>query len=117
MNPQYEVLNPWAASEPVALHGISPRLNDLAGKTIGLFHHSKLAGPYITSAVEKALKKRFPTANFSNFRYPRLADIDNAADKGSLGIVPVDPFIRKTELDEFEKWINSVDAVVGAVGD
>jgi len=38
-NYQYEVLNPWADLDPVPLRGISPRVTDLAGKTIGLFRN------------------------------------------------------------------------------
>ena len=117
MDNQYEVLSPWAECEPVPLNGISPGLSSLAGKRIGLFHHSKLAGPYITAAAEKALKEKFPTADFKYFRFSRLADIDSAADRGGLGAAATDPLLEKKELDSFEDWIKGVDAVVAAVGD
>ena len=38
---QYEVLNPWAESDPVPMRGISPRLDTMEGKTIGLFQNSE----------------------------------------------------------------------------
>jgi len=116
MNNQYEVLSPWAEAEPVPLHGISPRVSSLEGKRIGLFHHSKLAGPYIMAAVEKALSEKYPTATFSYFRYGRLADLDSS-DRGGLGVSQVDPSVEKKELADFEEWIKKVDAIVAAVGD
>ena len=39
----YEVLSPWAEADPVPLSGISPRLEDMTGKKIGLFCNSKRA--------------------------------------------------------------------------
>ena len=42
MNGQYEVLSPWAEVDPITFRGLTaPRLNDLAGKKIGLFASSK----------------------------------------------------------------------------
>ena len=117
MDNQYEVLSPWAEAEPVPLKGISPRVPSLDGRRIGLFHHSKLAGPYITAAVEKALKEKFPTADFSYFRFSRLGDLDSGSDRGGLGITTIDPLLEKKELESFEDWIKGVDAVVAAVGD
>jgi hypothetical protein len=117
MDNQYEVLSPWAEADPVPLKGISPRLSSLKGKRIGLFHHSKLAGPRITAAVEKALKEKYPTADFSYFRFSRLGDLDSGSDRGGLGITATDPLSEKKELESFESWIEGVDAAVAAVGD
>ncbi len=116
MNEQYEVFNPWAEADTVQPKGISPRIPDIAGKRIGLFHHSKIAGPHITAAVEKALKARFPTAEISYFRFSRLGDIDSS-DRGGLGRPAVDPKAEAEEIQRFEDWIKGVDAVVSAVGD
>ena len=117
MDNHYEVLSPWAEADPVSLKGISPRVSSLDKKRIGLFHHSKLAGPYITAAVEKALKEKFSTADFSYFRFSRLADLDSGSDRGGLGITATDPLLEKKELESFESWLEGVDAVVAAVGD
>ena len=34
---KYTVLSPWAEVDQSALYGLSPRLPDLNGKTIGMF--------------------------------------------------------------------------------
>jgi hypothetical protein len=114
MESQYKVLSPWAEADPVPLKGISPRLKDLSGKKIGLFHHTKPAGPYITAEVERELKVRFPTAQFSYFRMGRVSDLEDNKDR--VGMV-VDANQDARELAAFEEWVKSVDAVVGAVGD
>jgi hypothetical protein len=114
MNVQYQVLNPWAEADPVPLKGLSPRINDLTGKKIGLFHHTKPSGPYITAAVEQKLKNRFPTADFSYFRMNRVGDLDDYKDRVGL---PIDPAQDARELALFDDWVKWVDAVVGAVGD
>jgi len=56
MNGQYEVLNPWAEVDPIPLRGISPRVADLEGKSIGLLCGSKVGSRPILTAVEKQLK-------------------------------------------------------------
>jgi hypothetical protein len=111
---QFEVLSPWADADPVPLKGISERVLDLAGKKIGLFHHTKIAGPPMLAVVEKKLKARFPSAEFSYFRFSRTGDIEDRFDRiGS----PEDAAREAKELDAFERWVKEVDAVVGAVGD
>jgi hypothetical protein len=102
MNVKYEVLSPWAEADPVLLRGLSPRLQDLSGKKIGLFSITwKRASALINKMVEKKLKEKFPTAEFSYFDYPVVAgDIEEGQG-----------------LQEFENWLKKMDAVVGAVGD
>jgi hypothetical protein len=114
MNDFYEVLSPWADADAVAARGISERVPDLAGKKIGLFHHTKLAGPPILAMVERKLKERYPTAEFSYFRFSRTGDIEDRFDRIGL---PEDAVQEGREKDRFEDWVKGVDAVVGAVGD
>ena len=114
MNNVYEVLSPWADADPVPLKGIAERVPDLAGKKIGLFHHTKIAGPPILAVVERKLKERYPTAEFSYFRFSRTGDIEDRFDR--IG-VPEDAVQEGREKDRFEDWVKGVDAVVGAVGD
>ncbi len=111
---QYKVLSPWADADPVPLRSISPRLENLNGKRIGLFHHSKPAGAPILAAVERQLKQKYPSAEFSYFRMKRVGDLENYKDR--VGMV-VDAQQDLQELAAFEDWIKGVDAVVGAVGD
>jgi hypothetical protein len=97
----YEVLSPWAEADPVPWKGINPRLNDLAGKTIGLLRNSKRAAEPSLKVVEDRLKKRYPTIRFSWF----------------ANIRPNEMSIAQDIKDDFEKWIKGVDAVIASYGD
>jgi hypothetical protein len=100
-NGQYEVLSPWAETDPMELRAISPRLNDLSGKKIGLFSNYKRAAEPMLAVVEKRLKERYPGIE------TRLFDSRN-----------VNVLESETENKEkFEAWAKWADAVVGAVGD
>ena len=50
---QYEVLSPWAEVDPVPPRGLSPRLDTLAGKKIGLFVNTKRAAKPMAAAIAK----------------------------------------------------------------
>ncbi len=109
---QYEVLSPWAEADSPPLKGLSPRVDNLAGKKIGLFTLTyKHASARVNSVVEKKLKERFPTAEFSYFERSYGADFDDANDHLSHGQD------SQESLAKFEDWVKGVDAVVGAVGD
>lgn len=100
---EYEVLNPWAEVDPIPLSGISPRVKDLAGKTIGLYAMiSKVASRPILTVVEQKLKERFPTMKLSWFLHDRyrVGGFDLAENKARL-----------------EEWLKGVDTVIAAVGD
>ena len=98
---QYEVLSPWADVDPIPLRGLSPRLNTLAGKKIGLFANFKRAAKPITDEIEKKLKAKYP-------------DIQTSLFHSTL------PNVTETETvnkEKFAAWAKGVDAVVGAVAD
>ena len=97
----YEVLSPWADVDPIPLRGISPRLNTLDGKKIGLFANFKRAAVPIANEVEKQLKDVFPNIE-TNLFHSTAPNVDESET------------VRK---EEFAKWAKSVDAVVGMVGD
>src|SRR5207253_9809052 len=59
MSGTYEVLSPWAEVDPVPQKGISPRLPELSGRRIGLFHNNKVAARPNLDAVEAELRSRF----------------------------------------------------------
>jgi hypothetical protein len=97
----YEVLSPWAEVDPIPVRGISPRVDTLAGKKIGLFANFKRAARPIQAYVEKRLKERFPDSETSLF--------DSTL-----------PNVTETETENREKftaWANEMDAVIAAVGD
>lgn len=97
----YEVLSPWADVDPIPLRGISPRLDTLDGKKIGLFANFKRAAVPIANEVEKQLKDVFPDIE-TNLFHSTAPNVDESET------------LRK---EEFAKWAKSVDAVVGMVGD
>lgn len=98
---QYEVLSPWAEVDPIPLRGISPRVDTLAGKKIGLFANFKRAAVPISREVERRLKERFPGSE-TDLYHSTAANVDESAEQNSA---------------KFEAWAKSMDAVVAAVGD
>lgn len=57
---QLTVLNPRGEIAPPKTLGISPRLDDLNGKTIALMNSSKRGVEYLHDAFEALLKERYP---------------------------------------------------------
>lgn len=101
LNGQYEVVNPWAEADPIPLRGISPRLADLTGKTVGLFvANAKVASRPILTVVEQKLRERVPSLKFSWFLFDYNLNVTETTDK-----------------TRFEEWVKGIDAAVAAVGD
>ncbi len=97
----YEVRSPWGETDEVSVRGLSPRLDELAGKTIGPFAtEAKLAARPIMQAVEGKLQQREPSLEFSWFAFRQNAHI-----------------AESDELDRFKDWAKGIDAAVAAVGD
>jgi len=97
---QYEVLNPWAESDPVPLKGISPRLDTLEGKTIGLFQNFKQASKQMTKTIDQKLHDR----------YPGIKTILFDSTDQNVNVI-------ETDLkDEFIKWAEGIDAAILLVG-
>ena len=99
--PHFKVLNPWAEVDPVLSRGISPRLNALAGKKIGLFANFKRASRPIVASVERRLKAMFPDCQTSLF------------DSRGANVLETETKNRAN----FIAWAKGVDAVILAVGD
>jgi hypothetical protein len=97
----YEVLSPWAEADPIPFRGISPRVESLAGKKIGLLRNTKRAALPIMHVIERRLKEKFPTAEFTEF--------------GNLK--PNEVIIEQEDKEKFEEWLKGVDAVIAAFGD
>ena len=101
--PVYEVLSPWSDTDPLPLRGITPRLEDLRGKRIGLFMNNKVAAPPIQDAVEAELRTRYG----SDVVLTRFRRVDRG-DAGS----------NKDDGPRYTRWLEEdVDAVIVAVGD
>ena len=97
----YEVLSPWAEADPVSLTGITPRLENMAGKKIGLFCNSKRAARLMLTSIENKLKERFPSVSTGWYD----------------ATIPNIPEIESVNKEKFIEWVKGVDAVILAVGD
>jgi hypothetical protein len=98
---QYKVLNPWAEVDPKPVRGISPRLDTLAGKKVGLFANFKRAAMPISQAIERRLKEKYP-------------DIQTSIFNSTL------PNVTETETvnkEKFTAWAKGLNAVIAVVGD
>lgn len=95
---EYEVLTPWAEIDPTPVRIISPRLDTLAGRKIGLFANIKPAARPILAEVEKNLKARFPDVQISVFQAKQWNQ-------------------QRADRPRFEAWVKGIDAAVVAVGD
>ena len=97
----YEVMNPWADVDPFPPRGISPRLDSLDGKKIGLFANSKRSSVPQVRMVEKYLKEKFPTIQADLYHSPNPSNIEKDGP----------------DWEKFSAWVKSVDAIVLTVGD
>jgi hypothetical protein len=99
----FEVLSPWAEVDPIQFRGLTaPRLDNLAGKKIGLFASSKPISKRIMTVVEAKVKERFPTAETSWY-----------VGEGSWAVLQ----IETQNSEKYRDWVEGVDAVIAAVGD
>ena len=99
---EYEVLSPWADVDPVIPQGLQPRLDDLNGKTIGLYYHFKDGCRAVLEEIEAKLKPIYPDAKFTYYQYP--VDLAEIIDD-------------ETYLPGFKEWLDGVDAVITSMGD
>jgi hypothetical protein len=63
-----EVLSPRGEVEPPKAVGISPRLDDLAGKTIGLYDIGKDGFAAYLDVTEQLFKQRYPTTTIKRYK-------------------------------------------------
>lgn len=102
MGGTYDVLSPWAETDPLALRGITPRLAELRGTRIGLFANDKRAALPIQDVVEAELRARFgDEITIARFKRHDHGDAGSSQDDGA----------------RYERWLQEVDAVIVAVGD
>jgi hypothetical protein len=100
-NIQYEVLSPWGEADPKPLKGISPRLDNLSGKKIGLFANYKRAALPIARALKEQLESRYSDSEFSVYHSDQWNVIEIETENG----------------EAFRKWVEGNDAVILMVGD
>lgn len=98
---QYEVLSPWGEADPKPLKGISPRLDNLSGKKIGLFANYKRAAIPIALSLKNRMESMYPDSTFRVYH----SDQWNVTE------------IETENSDAFKKWVKGVDAIILMVGD
>jgi hypothetical protein len=101
MEIQYQVLSPWAEVDPMPLRGISPRIENLAGKKIGLFVNYKRAARPIGLSVEKRLKSMYPGSEIRTFSSPEWNVLETETNN----------------REKFAAWAKESAAVILLVGD
>lgn len=98
---RYQVLSPWAEVDPIPLRGISPRIDNLAGKKIGVFVNYKRAARPIGAALEKRLKAMYPESEIRLFFSPEWNVLET----------------ETKNKDKFAAWAKESAAVILLVGD
>jgi hypothetical protein len=98
---QFEVLSPWADVDPMPLRGISPRIQNLSGKKIGLFVNPKRAAMPIAESIERRLKTMYPDVQIIKFHSPG-ANVNEIETKNK---------------EKFTAWAKGLDAAIAVVGD
>ena len=94
-------LSPWAASDTSELAGLSPRLDTLNGKTIGMFGDFMISATYMLKAVEQELHRRYPDASFSYIMY----ETETVQIEKDSNFQP-----------RFDAWLEGVDCVLSFFG-
>jgi hypothetical protein len=63
-----EVLNPRGEIKPPPTLAPTPRVTDLAGKTIGIYWNQKVGGDNFWDVIEEQLKEKFPTVKILRYK-------------------------------------------------
>lgn len=100
-NKEYAALSPWGEADPKPLKGISPRLDSLSGKKIGLFANYKRAAIPIAMSLKEKLETAYPDSRVSIYH----SDQWNVTE------------IETEKSETFKKWAQGKDAVILMVGD
>ena len=98
---QFEALSPWADVDPIAFRGISPRIQSLGGKKIGLFVNPKRAAMPIAESIDKRLKTMYPDIQTIVF-HSVGANVNEIETKNK---------------ERFTAWAKGLDAAIAVVGD
>jgi hypothetical protein len=98
---QFEVFSPWADVDPIPLRGISPRIQNLAGKKIGLFVNPKRAAMPIAESIRKRLGAMYPDVQATIYHSVE-ANVNEIETKNK---------------DRFTEWAKGIDAAIAVVGD
>ena len=96
-----EALSPWSEVDTAEYRGLAPRLDDLNGKTVGMFADFMAVAVLMLHTVEKELKNRYPEVKFSFIQYnTETVRIDR------------DPEFQPV----FDRWAEGVDCILNFFG-
>lgn len=98
---EWTALSPWAEIDVSEMTGLTPRLDTLEGKTIGMFGDFMISATYMLKSVELELRKRYPNVKFSYLMY----------ETETKEIIKDQSF-----LPRFRQWIDGVDCVLSFFG-
>jgi len=98
---QLQVLSPWSEIDPVPLQAPADRLDNLAGKKIGLFANHKRAAQPMLEVVRDWLQEKYPDITLDLY----------------IGTDTNVPEMWTSGKEKYERWIDEMDGVVLAVGD
>ena len=98
---QFEVLSPWADADPIPLRGISPRIDTLSGKKVGIFVNPKRAALPMAESIDKRLKAMYPDIQTIMYR-SYGANVNE---------------IETENKEAFTEWAQGLDAAIAVVGD
>ena len=99
---QYTVLSPWASSSCARPKGLSPRLDTLEGKTLGLYAHFKDLTPRIMRALGDVIAQRYPGTKLKYIQYTKDAtELQNDPEGDAM----------------IKDWLSDVDGVIAGLGD
>lgn len=98
---EWTALSPWAEIDGSEMTGLTPRLETLEGKTIGMFGDFMISATYMLKSVERELRKQYPTAKFSYLMYE--AETKEIAKDRQF-------------YPRFRKWLSGVDCVISFFG-
>lgn len=98
---QYVALSPWADVDPIPLRGLSPRIQSLSGKKIGLFVNPKRAAMPMGESIQKRLRSMYPDVQIVMFHstQPNVNEIETK------------------NKERFTAWAKGIDAAIALVGD
>jgi len=94
------LVTPGADTNDVEQKPLVPRVDTLAGKTIGLYDNGKPAAEPLLTAVQEKLQERYPDATFSWYHVEHLNQIKNDDEQAQV-----------------LEWAEDVDTAIGAIGD
>lgn len=95
------LMNPQNPSESSDRHAISPRVDTLDGKHVGLYDNGKAAAEPVLEVIKRRIQERYDDVTFSKFTLDYLNQSKDPA-----------------KMDDVQEWAaDGLDVCIGAMGD